>query len=195
MDFLIDFVPALAFLLTFKVWGIFVATQIAMGAAVLQLIASRWRYGKIKAMHLFTFVIIIVFGGLTLFFRDEMFVKWKPTILNWSFALVFLFAPLLFKRNLLRTMLGDKIKLPDFAWGRLNWMWIAYFAAIGAVNLYVAYNFPTDTWVNFRFYGLYSALIGFMVLQGLYLYKHMEELPEQANPDPVVAKAAEAKSP
>ena len=180
MDFLIDLVPALPFLLVaFGLADIFLATQLAMGAAALQLIASRWRYGKIKKMHAITFAAIIVFGSITLFLRDDLFIKLKPTALNWAFALVFLGAPLFFKKNLLKLMLGEKLVLPDFAWSRLNLMWVAYFALIGATNLYIALNFSVEVWSQFRVFGLYGALLVFMVVQGVYIYRHLpqEELP------------------
>ena len=183
MDFLIDLVPALPFLLeAFGFADIFLATKLAMGAAALQLAASRWRYGKIKKIHAITFAAIIVFGSITLLLHDEMFIKLKPTALNWAFALVFLAAPLLFKKNLLKMMLGEKLVLPDFVWNRLNLMWVAYFALIGAVNLYIALHFSVETWSKFRVFGLYGALLVFMVLQGFYIYRHLP--PEPAAPEP-----------
>ncbi len=182
MDFLIDLVPALPFLLVaFGLADIFFATKLAMGAAALQLIASRWRYGKVKKMHAFTFAAIIVFGSITLFLKDDLFIKLKPTALNWGFALVFLGAPLFFKKNLLKMMLGEKLALPDVAWSRLNLMWVAYFAMIGAVNLYVALTFSPEIWSKFRVFGMYGALLVFMVLQGFYIYRHMPQ--EQITPE------------
>ena len=186
MDFLIDLVPALPFLLVaFGLADIFLATKLAMGAAVLQIAASRWRYGKIKKMHAFTFAAIIIFGSITLFLHDEMFIKLKPTVLNWGFALVFLAAAVLFKRNILKMMLGEKLAMPDFAWNRLNLMWVAYFFMIGSVNLYVALNLSAEAWSKFRVFGIYGALLAFMVLQGLYIYRHMPQnmAPETSPPD------------
>lgn len=182
MDFFIDLVPALPFLLVaFGLADIFLATKLAMGAAVLQVAASRWRYGKIKKMHAFTFAAIIIFGAITLFLHDDMFIKLKPTVLNWGFALVFLGAPLFFKQNLLKMMLGEKLVLPDVAWSRLNLMWVAYFCFIGGANLYVALNFSPETWSKFRVFGMYGALLVFMVLQGVYIYRHLP--PEEAAAD------------
>jgi len=175
MDFLIDMVPALPFLLVaFRLADIFLATKLAMGLAVVQLIASRVRYGKIKRMHWFTFAAIILFGGITLALHDEIFIKLKPTVLNWGFALAFLCAPLFLKKNLLKLALGDKIVMPEFAWGRLNLMWVAYFFVIGAANLYIALTMPLEVWSSFRFFGMYGALLAFMVIQGIYVYRHMQ---------------------
>ena len=183
MDFLIDLVPALPFLLVaFGLADIFLATQLAMGAAALQLIASRWRYGKIKKMHAITFAAIIVFGSITLFLRDDLFIKLKPTALNWAFALVFLGAPLFFKKNLLKLMLGEKLALPEFAWSRLNLMWVAYFALIGTTNLYIALNFSVEVWSKFRVFGLYGALFAFMLVQGFYIYRHLPPEPVASEP-------------
>ena len=174
MDFLIDLIPALPFLLVaFGLADMFLATKLAMGAALLQVIFSRLRYGKIKKMHLFTFAAIVVFGSITLFLHDDLFIKLKPTALNWAFALVFLAAPLFFKRNMLKMMLGEKLVMPDFAWARLNLMWVAYFALIGTVNLYIALNFSPEVWSKFRVFGIYGALLAFMVVQGVYIYRHM----------------------
>jgi intracellular septation protein len=180
MDFLIDLVPALPFLLVaFNVFDMFVATKLAIGLAVLQLVASRWRYGHVKRMHMITFAAIVVFGGVTLFLHDDYFIKIKPTVLNWSFALVFLCAPIFFKKNLLKMMLAEKLQMPDFAWNRLNLMWVTYFFGIGAANLYVANNFSQEIWGKFRVFGMYGALLVFMVIQGFYVYRHM--LPEPAS--------------
>ena len=174
MDFLIDLIPALPFLLVaFGLADMFLATKLAMGAALLQVIFSRLRYGKVKKMHLFTFAAIVVFGSITLFLHDDLFIKLKPTALNWAFALVFLGAPLFFKRNLLKLMLGEKLVMPDFAWARLNLMWVTYFALIGTVNLYVALNFSPEVWSKFRVFGIYGALLAFMIVQGIYIYRHM----------------------
>ena len=174
MDFLIDLVPALPFLLVaFGLADMFLATKLAIGAALLQVLASRWRYGKVKKMHACTFAAIVVFGSITLFLHNDLFIKLKPTALNWSFAIAFLVAPLFFKTNLLKMMLGEKLVMPDFAWSRLNLMWVAYFALIGAVNLYVALNFSPEAWSKFRVFGIYGALFAFMIVQGVYIYRHM----------------------
>ena len=180
MDFLIDLVPALPFLLVaFGLADMFFATKLAMGAALLQVLASRWRYGKVKKMHAFTFAAIVVFGSITLFLHNDLFIKLKPTALNWAFALAFLAAPLFFKTNLLKLMLGEKLVMPDFAWTRLNLMWVAYFALIGGVNLYVALKLSAEAWSKFRVFGIYGALLTFMIVQGVYIYRHLpHEAPE-----------------
>ena len=176
MDFLIDLVPALPFLLVaFGLADIFLATKLAMGAAVLQIAASRWRYGKIKKMHAFTFAAIIIFGSITLFLHDEMFIKLKPTVLNWGFALVFLGAAVVFKRNILKMMLGEKLVMPDFAWSRLNLMWVVFFLVCAVLNLYVAFNYSTDDWVNFKLFGGMGLMLVFVIGQAMFLAKYMQQ--------------------
>jgi intracellular septation protein len=174
MDFLIDLIPALPFLLVAFGIDIYLATKLAMALALVQLIAGRLRYGRIKRMHAATFAAIIIFGTLTLTLHDARFIQLKPTVLNWCFALVFAFAPLLFKKNLLKLMLAEKIAMPETAWGRLNLMWVAYFVLIGAANLYVATEFSPEIWASFRVFGIYGALLVFMVIQGFYVYRHMQ---------------------
>ena len=178
MDFLIDLVPALPFLLVaFGLVDMFLATKLAMGAAVLQVIASRLRYGRIKRIHAITFAAIMIFGGVTLLLHDDLFIKIKPTVLNWGFAVVFLVAAQGFGKNLLKMLLGDKLSMPDPIWGRLNLMWVAYFFFIGAANLYVALRMSAEAWGKFRVFGMYGALLVFMVIQGFYVYRHMAHEP------------------
>jgi intracellular septation protein len=183
MDFLIDLVPALPFLLVAFGFNIYLATKLAMGLALLQLVASRLRYGRIKRMHMATCAAIIIFGSLTLALKDDRFIILKPTFLNWAFALAFLLAPFVLKKNLLKQMLAEKIAMPEFAWNRLNLMWVGYFFLIGAANLYVALEFSREIWGSFRVFGMYGALLVFMVIQGFYVYRHMEHEDVGAPPE------------
>jgi intracellular septation protein len=120
-------------------------------------------------------VIIVVFGGATLALHDETFIKWKPTVLYWLFGAVIAVAQSLFRRNLVRAMLGEQVRMPDGVWTRLNWSWVGFFTFMGAANLLVAYNFPTDTWVNFKLFGGMGLMLVFVVLQALFLARHVEE--------------------
>ncbi len=122
--------------------------------------------------------IIAVFGGATLALHDETFIKLKPTVLYWLFGAVIAAADLLFRRNLIRAMLGAQVLMPDAAWARLNWSWAAFFAFMGAANLYVAYNFSTDTWVNFKLFGGMGLMLLFVLLQALFFARHIEEKKE-----------------
>src|SRR5258708_13179130 len=112
--------------------------------------------------------IIVVFGGATLALHDETFIKWKPTVLYWLFAVSLAGSELLFRRNLIRAMLGEQVRMPDGVWVRLNWSWVAFFTLMGAANLLVAYNFPTDTWVNFTLFGGMGLMPESRLLQTLF---------------------------
>jgi len=177
MDFLIDLIPALPFLLVAFGIDIYLATMLAMVLAAVQLLVGRIYYGRFKRMHLATSLAIIAFGAVTLTLHNDIFIKLKPTVLNWGFALVFLCAPWLFKKNLPKLMLEKQIVMADTAWARLNLMWVAYFFLIGSANLYVALEFSREVWGSFRFFGMYGALLVFMVIQGFYVYRHMQHEP------------------
>src|ERR1700761_6657764 len=125
MNFLIDLIPALPFLLIAFI-DIYLATKLAMVLAAVQLIISRLYYKRLKRMHLVTFAAIMIFGSLTLALHDDRFIVFKPTVLNWILGLCFLVAPLILKKNLLKTMLDDKLAMPDRAWASLNLMWVGY---------------------------------------------------------------------
>jgi len=107
--------------------------------------------------------------------RDETFIKWKPTVLYWLFALVLGASALFLRKNLLRAMLRSQLVLPEPVWTRLNWSWSAFFAFMGAANLYVAYSFPTDIWVNFKLFGGMGLLLLFVIGQAFFLAKHVEQ--------------------
>ena len=152
MQFLADYFPLLLFFLAFKLQGIFVATAVAIAASVVQIAYFRWRRGKVAAVHWLSFAIIATFGGATLLLHDETFIKWKPTVLYWLFALVLGVGRLAFHKNLISALLKD-LTLPDPVWSRLTWAWIVFLAAMGIANLYVAAHFTTDAWVNFKVWG------------------------------------------
>src|SRR6185295_4801954 len=123
----------------FKVFDIYVATAVTMAATVAQ-IAWVWaRHRKVDNMLWVSLVVIVVFGGATLFLQDETFIKWKPTVLYWLFGVVLAISALVFRRNLIRSVLGKELQLPDPVWSRLNLSWVGFFAFMGVLNLYVAY--------------------------------------------------------
>jgi intracellular septation protein len=123
-----------------------------------------------------------VFGGLTIYLQDERFIKLKPSILYWAFAVTLLVGLFIMKRNLLKSLLGSKLELPDHAWNVLAWMWIVFFGFMGALNLYIANRFPTATWVDFKVWWSMGLILTFSVLQALYMSKFMiePEAPGQA---------------
>ena len=175
MKFLFDLFPVILFFIAFKLQGIYVATAVAIAASIGQ-IGWLWLRGrKIDAMLWVSLAIIVVFGSATLLLHDETFIKWKPTVLYWLFACVLGASELLFHKNLIRKMLGEQIQLPGPAWSKLNFSWVGFFACMGFLNLYVAFNYPTDTWVNFKLFGGMGLMLAFVIGQGLFLAKYVEQ--------------------
>jgi intracellular septation protein len=157
---------------------ILVATAVAIVASLLQVGWQLLRKKKVDAMLWISVAVIVVFGGATIWLHDETFIKWKPSILYWLFGTLLLGGRLVFHRNLLRSVLGPQLAVPDAVWERLLWLWIAFFAAIGAVNLAVAFSVPTATWVNFKLFGLMGITFAFTLGIGIWLARHMKEVPE-----------------
>ncbi len=154
--------------------GVFLATLVAILATFIQLGWAWLKYRKIDTMLWVSLVLIVGFGGLTLFLHDETFIKWKPTVLYWIFALALGLAPLLFERNLIRLMMEKQITLPEDVWAKLNLGWAGFFAFMGVANLYVALNYSTDAWVNFKMFGSLGLMLVFVIGQTLYLSRHMD---------------------
>lgn len=175
MKFLFDLFPVILFFIVFKTLGIYAATAAAIVATLAQIGWVKFRHGKVDGMLIASGVIIVVFGGATLLLHDETFIKWKPTVLYWLFAVVLSSAELFWNKNLIRTVMQQQITLPDPIWRRLNHAWAGFFALMGVLNLYVAYHFATETWVDFKLFGTMGLMIVFVVLQSLYLGKYMKE--------------------
>jgi intracellular septation protein len=150
------------------------ATATAIIATLVQIIWVRLRHGRVDTMLWISFAIIVVFGGATLLLHDEAFIKVKPTALYWLFALVLLFSNILFKKNLIRSLMQEKMSLPNHIWSRLNLAWSGFFIILGILNLYVAWNFATDTWVNFKLFGATGIMFVFIILQAMMVAKHIE---------------------
>jgi len=175
MKFLFDLLPVILFFATFKFAGIFTATAVAIAATLAQIGWVKWHHGKVDNMLLASGVIVVVFGGATLLLHDETFIKWKPTVLYWMFALILFVAELGWRKNLIRSMLEQQMSMPDAIWRALNHAWAAFFAVLGVINLYVAFNYPTETWVNFKLFGATGLMLVFVVAQSLLLSKYVEE--------------------
>ena len=183
MKFLFDFFPVILFFIAFKVADIYVATAVAIGATFAQVGWLKLRGRKVEPMLWASLAIIAVFGGATLALQDETFIKWKPTVLYWLFGAV-LAGALVFRRNLIRVMLSEQVQLPDPIWSRLNLSWITFFVFMGALNLYVAYNFSTDHWVNFKLFGGMGLMLLFVLAQALVLSRFIEEKNERRSDNP-----------
>ena len=174
MKFLLDLFPILLFFIAFKFGGIYIATGVAIVASIVQISWLLLRGKKIDAMMWLSLAIIVVLGGATLISHNDTFIKWKPTALYWIFALILLVSPLLFKKNLIRTMLAEQITLPDTMWRNLNLSWVLFFIVMGVVNRYVALTYSTDTWVNFKLFGSTAMMFIFIIVQGVVLNKYLD---------------------
>jgi intracellular septation protein len=175
VKFLFDLFPVILFFIVFKMLGIYAATTAAIIATLAQIGWVKFKHGKVDGMLIASGVIIVVFGGATLLLHDETFIKWKPTVLYWLFSIVLFAAELFWNKNLIRTVMQQQIALPDPVWRRLNHAWAGFFAVMGVLNLYVAYNFATETWVDFKLFGTMGLMVLFVVLQSLYLGKYMKD--------------------
>jgi len=175
MKFLFDTFPVVLFFAAFKFYGIYVATAVAMAATTAQIGWVWLRHRKVDKMLWASLCIILVFGGATLLLKDETFIKWKPTVLYWLFAGTLAVAAVVFKKNLIRAMLEQQVAMPDLVWNKLLASWIGFFGVMGVINLFVAYSFSTDAWVNFKLFGGIGLMLVFVVLQALLIARYVEE--------------------
>ena len=175
MKFLFDLFPVILFFIAFKIYGIFVATAVAIAGTFLQIGWVWFRHRKVDTMLWVSLVIVTFFGGATLLLQDETFIKWKPTVLYWLFAGILAGGALFMKKNLMKSLLSEQMQLPDVAWTRMNWSWVGFFTFMGFANLAVAYSFSTDAWVNFKLFGGIGLMLAFVLVQGMLLSKYLEE--------------------
>lgn len=204
MKLLLDFLPLLLFFATFKYadgqpeWAasfatehlgflvsggqvpaevapVLLATVVVMTATVAQVLVLKLRRRKVDLMLWVSLVLVMVMGSATIYFHSETFIKWKPSLLYWAFSVAPIVSQVVLGRNLLHRMLGGEWQLPDGVWKRLNWAWVLFFGAMGFANLYVAYEFSTATWANFKVFGSTGLMVLFMLGLGLYASRHMPE--------------------
>lgn len=175
MKLLFDLFPVILFFIAFKLYGIYVATAVAIVASILQVAYVYAKNKRVEKMHIITLALIIILGGATLIFQDEAFIKWKPTVVNWGFALIFLGSHFIGQKPIIRRMMDQAISLPDRVWLNLSYMWIVFFIFSGIANIYVAYQYDTDTWVNFKLFGLMGLTLVFIIVQGIYISRYIKE--------------------
>ncbi|MDB5858490.1 MAG: intracellular septation protein-like protein [Ramlibacter sp.] len=175
MKLLLDFFPIALFFVAFKLWGIYIATGVAIAATVAQIAWFRYSTGKVEAMQWLSLGIIVVFGGATILLHNEDFIKWKPTVLYWLMGGSLAIGLLGFRKNLLKSVMGAQLELPETAWRAMTWSWVVFFAVMGVVNLWVAFNFDTATWVNFKLFGGLGLMAVFVIGQALYLGRYMKD--------------------
>jgi len=175
MKFLYDLFPILLFFIAYKFYDIYVATGVIIVASAVQVSFFWLKHRRVEKMHLITLVMVLILGGATIYFQNATFIYWKPTVVNWLFALAFLASQFIGDKNLLQRMLEGQVTLTSQqVWTHLNFAWIAFFIAIGVVNLYVAFNFDENTWVNFKLFGMMGLTILFVIAQSVYLVRHID---------------------
>lgn len=197
MKFLFDLFPVILFFAVFKLAGsnlnaaqaftafigydadpvhlpVLLATAAAIVATMAQILWVKFRHGRVDTMLWVSFAIILVFGGATLLLHDEAFIIIKPTALYWLFACVLLLSNNFFKKNLIRSLMQEKMSLPDPVWNKVNLSWSGFFTALGALNLYVGWNFSIDTWVDFKLFGTTGLMFIFVIVQILWISKHID---------------------
>ena len=160
-----------------------IATGIAIVASFIQVGYSWLKMHKIERMHIFSLALITVLGGITIVIGDPAYIQWKPTVLNWAFALGFFLSIFIGEKNLVERMMGGQLDLPDYVWTRLNLSWVAFFLISGVANLYVAFYYDLEaqpavrmeTWVDFKLFGLMGLTIIFVILQAFYLARFIQE--------------------
>jgi intracellular septation protein len=174
MKFLFDFLPILLFFIAYKSHGIYGATAGAIAASALQVGWLWLKHRKVDRMPMITLVLLVVMGGATLVLHDEVYIKWKPTVVNWLFGVVFLGSQFIGNMTIMERMIGGSVELPRSVWVKLNMAWTVFFFTIGLVNLYVAFHFDTDTWVNFKLFGMLGLTLVFVVGQSLYMARYIK---------------------
>lgn len=204
MKLLLDFLPLILFFATFKYAGadkawasdfasqhfgglvsggtvgleeapVLLATLVVILATLAQVLYLKLRGRKVGVMLWVGLALVVVLGGLTVWFHNETFIKWKPSGLYWTLGLVFWFSQAVLGKNLIQSLLSDQLSLPPAVWRRLNLAWVLFFALLGVLNLWVAYQFPTDTWVNFKVFGVTALIFLFTLGQGVYMSRHLPD--------------------
>ena len=175
MKVFFDLIPVILFFIGFKLYDIFVATAVAIGATIVLVIYSKVRHGKVEKMLLINAAIISVLGGITLVLHDKTYIMWKPTALYWLMAAILLISNRFFKKNLIQKMMGKMLNPPAHLWNTLNLVWVAFLIGLGFLNLYVAFNFSENTWVNFKLFGVTSMMFVFMIAQTFLLKNYLIE--------------------
>ncbi|WP_294087213.1 septation protein A [uncultured Actinobacillus sp.] len=175
MKQLLEFIPLILFFIVYKVWGTQEAAITLVVATVIQLMALKVLYGKIEKMQLFVAGFVVVFGGLTAYFNDDAFLKWKVTIINALFALVLLISQFVLKNPIIKHLLGKEIQLPNHVWAKLNLGWAMFFILCMLLNLYISYYMSNDAWYTFKVFGLTGLSLVATIVTGVMIYPYLQE--------------------
>lgn len=184
MKILIDFLPVAVFVLVYQMTGdIVLATAILIPATAAQVALAWWRWRRVEKAHLITLALVVVMGGATVIAGDGAFIKWKPTVINWLFAIAFLMSPLVGGKTLTQRMMEKSLSLPVPIWRRLNLAWGVFFIVMGAINIAVFEYFSEAVWVNFKLFGMLGLTLLFLLAQGLYLARCLPRDDRPTRPD------------
>ena len=175
MKILSDFFPIILFFIAYQLYDIYVATAVAIVSSLLQVGFYWLARGRVEKMHLITLALLLVFGGMTLILRDPLFIKWKPTVVNWLFGAAFLGSHFIGEKTMVARMMQHAVELPSFVWNRLNMAWSMFFIFSGVLNLYVAFSFSEETWVNFKLFGMLGLTVVFVIVQAFYMARHIQD--------------------
>lgn len=192
---ILDLIPLILFFIAYKMDGqslellshshtfdgIFSATAVLMIASTVQVAMIKLFTGTVEKQLLWLFAVVVVAGSATLILRNELFIQWKPTVFNWGMATVLLASLFIGKKSLLERMLGQQLQLPKPAWLRLNQLWITNFTVVGALNIYVAYNFSQAAWVDYKLYSAFGFTLLLMILTMVIIFPHIKDQPDDAN--------------
>ena len=192
---ILDLIPLILFFIAYKMDGqslellgyshtfdgIFSATAVLMIASTVQVAIIKLLTGTVEKQLLWLFAVVMVAGSATLILRNDLFIQWKPTVFNWGMAIVLLASLFIGKKSLLERMLGQQLQLPKLAWLRLNQLWITNFTVVGALNIYVAYNFSQAAWVDYKLYSAFGFTLLLMILTMVIIFPHIKDQPDDAN--------------
>ena len=159
----------------------YAATAVAIIATIVQVFLFWLKNKRVEKMHIVTLVLITVLGGATLILKDPFFIKWKPTAVNWMFAIAFFGSQFIGEKPFVKRMMAHAVELPENIWSKLNFAWVVFFTAMGFANLYVAFNYSLSTWVDFKTYGMLGLTVLFVILQAVFLAKHMPDENTETN--------------
>ncbi len=171
MKFLYDLLPVILFFVSYKFYGIYTATAVAIIATFLQIVITFIIKKNIDKMLLFNGFIITFLGGLTILLKDKTFIMWKPSVIYWLLSLALITSDMVFKKNLIKKSLGGQIKLEENILFKLNTYTAIFFVLLGFINLYVAFNYDENTWVNFKLFGITGLLLIYMIIVVMFLSK------------------------
>jgi intracellular septation protein len=176
MKSLVELLPVLLFFVSFKFYDIYTATLVAIVAAIAMTTLIWLKYRRIDMKTLVPLSVLVFFGGATLLLKDPIFIKWKPTVVTWLTGLVFLGSHFIGKKPLVQRIFGKNLELSESLANKLNIVWVCYFFMIGGLNLFVLYNFDTNTWVNFKLFGVAGMTFVFAIIQSIFIVKKQHQV-------------------